>query len=269
MELPEGYTLYNKDLINFGRHSRVFLGATKTGKKVAVKVYKNYKVYNREISILKQLHNKANVPDILNYRSMEIVHYMIMPKYEISLHDIIRKHGNLNVVEGLFLLHELVVCLEEIHSENIVHRDIKPMNIMLHGNRMIIIDFSLSIHQEHTLRSTVVGSPIFMSIKAHKDELKKYTYHDDLESTFYTFIYCINGVLPWSFIPTSMSKTKAMEEIHFQKTIYKSSYSDLEFLCRTGDHADILLEIEELLKTNHSTFLMAKENFYEKIYAKK
>lgn len=269
MELPGGYTLYNKDLISFGRHSRVFLGTTNTKKKVAVKLYKSYKVFNKELSILKQLHNKANIPDVLHHGTLEVLYYTIMPKYDISLHEMIRQQGNICFTEGLFLLHELVVCLEEIHSDNIVHRDIKPMNIMLHGNRMIIIDFSLSINQDYKLRPSIVGSPIFMSIKAHKDELKKYSYHDDLESVFYTFIYCINGVLPWSFIPTSMSKTRAMEEIHFQKSIYKSPYDHLELLCRTGDHADILLEIEELLKTNHSTIQIAKEKFYEKIYAKK
>lgn len=266
MDISNGYVLLNKDLISSGRHSRVFAGLSPIKKKVAVKLYNKNKVYCRELSILKQLHNKANVPEVLCTGSIKkVMDYIVMPYYTISLHDFIKNNGKVCIEEGMYLLYELVLCLEEIHSQDLIHRDIKPMNIMLHNKSMIIIDFSLAIHRNHEMTTNIVGSPIFMSINAHRKELKKYTFKDDIISSYYTFLYCIEGCLPWSVFPFSMSKTRLFEEIHFQKSIFKSDY---EYLCK-NDHADIVLEIENFFEKESIIMHDVQENFYKKIDAKK
>lgn len=35
--------------------------------------------------------------------------------------------------------------MKEIYKKKIVHRDIKPLNILLHNGRAVIIDFGLAI----------------------------------------------------------------------------------------------------------------------------
>lgn len=265
MDLNSGYILLNKNLIGSGSHSRVFIGLSPSKTKTAVKLYKNYKVYNREISILKELHNKANIPTILCTGNIKkVMHYIVMPHYTITLDDFIKSNGKVSAEEGLYLFYELVLCLEEIHSLDIIHRDIKPMNIMLHNKSMVIIDFSLATKRDHKMTTNVIGSPIFMSINAHRKELKKYTYQDDLMSCYYTFLYCIEGSLPWSNIPVLMPKSRLFEEIHFQKSIFKSDY---DYLCR-NDHADIVLEIENFFEKEGISMSYVKEKFYKKIDAK-
>lgn len=266
MDLDNGYVLLNKDFISSGRHSRVFVGISPAKKKVAVKLYNKNKVYCREISILKQLHNKANVPEVLCTGSIRnVIDYIVMPYYTISLHDFINTMGKVSVEEGLCLFYELIVCLEEIHSQHLIHRDIKPMNIMLHNKSMIIIDFSLATSIDHEMTTNTVGSPVFMSINAHRKELKKYTFKDDIISSYYTFLYCIEGCLPWSMFPFSMSKTRLFEEIHFQKSIFKSEY---DYLCK-NEHADIVLEIENFFEKEGIKMLDVQEKLYKKIDAKK
>lgn len=265
MELNDGYTLLTKNFISSGCHSRVFVGLSPTRSKTAVKLYNHYKAYNREISILKELHNKANIPTVLSTGNIkDVMYYIVMPYYTISLHDLIKNNSKLSVEEGLYIYYELVLCLEEIHSLDIIHRDIKPLNIMLHNKSIIIIDFSLATKRDHKLSTNVIGSPIFMSINAHRNELKKYTYKDDLMSCYYTFLYCIEGSLPWSNIPDLMPKSRLFEEIHFQKSIFKSDY---DYLCK-NDHADIVLEIENFFKKEDISMSCVQEKFLEKIDTK-
>jgi hypothetical protein len=139
------------------------------------------------------------------------------------------------------------------------------MNIMLHNKSIIIIDFSLAIKRDHEMTTSVIGSPVFMSINAHRKELKKYTFKDDIISSFYTFLYCIEGSLPWSMFPFSMSKTRLFEEIQFQKSIFKSDY---DYLCK-DEHADIVLEIENFFEKQSIIMLDIQESLYKKIDAKK
>ena len=186
MDLNGGYSLVNKNFISSGRHSRVFVGLSPTKTKTAVKLFKDNKVYNREISILKELHNKANVPTVLSTGNIkDVMYYIVMPHYTITLDNFIKSNGKVSAEEGLYIFYELVLCLEEIHSLDIIHRDIKPMNIMLHNKSMVIIDFSLATKRDHKMTTSVIGSAIFMSINAHRKELKKYTYKDDFMSCYY------------------------------------------------------------------------------------
>ncbi len=268
MELEDGYVLMHKQFIGSGRHSRVFYGTHKQSlnKKVAIKLFKDHNAYQKELYILKHLHNKANVPIVLSSGSISILKYIVIPKYDITLHDFIKNNGIIELNNALYLFYELVVCLEEIHSNGIVHRDIKPMNIMLHKESIFIIDFSLAApFTEDLLCNSVVGSPIFMSINAHKRGLKNYTYRDDLESLYYTFLYCIYGQLPWSDTLITHTKKRAFEEIEAQKMNFKCKY---DYLCKSYNHEDIIQQIEEYYINNNNVLENEKKNFYEKIALK-
>lgn len=263
MELDNGYVLLNKSLISYGRHSRVFEGLNN----VVVKIYKDNIAYERELCILKQLHNKASVPEVLCSGNIDkSLKYIVQPRYDITLHDCIQINGNMSIYNALYLLHELVVCLEEIHSLNIVHRDIKPSNIMLHKNSIVIIDFSLSIYDENEITKSCVGSPLFMSINAHTKKIKKYTYHDDLESAYYTFLYCYHGNLPWSvFIQEETVKKEIFKKILSAKKVHDRKFKKL---CQNGEHEEILLEIEEFYKNKNTSLEYEQKNFYEKFTLK-
>jgi serine/threonine-protein kinase len=68
--------------------------------------------------------------------------------YGKDLMTFIRMKRNLNVEEIKMILSNILVGINECHKQKIIHRDIKPQNIIIniHTFSLKIIDFGLSIN---------------------------------------------------------------------------------------------------------------------------
>jgi len=92
----------------------------------------------------------------------------------LSLGDLVERYGPVPPSRTAWILRQACASLWEAHSGGIVHRDIKPQNIMLceiHGERDVVkvLDFGLvkQISGEHTRDLTgtmrILGTPLYMS----------------------------------------------------------------------------------------------------------
>lgn len=100
-----------------------------------------------------------------------------------------------------------VLChLEIIHEKGMLHRDLKPQNMMLgrgQDREVYLIDFGLSkryaIDGKHIpyrdKKNGLTGTPRFASINSHLGV--EQSRRDDLESLAYVLIYLAKGTLPW------------------------------------------------------------------------
>ncbi|KAG9310594.1 kinase-like domain-containing protein [Chiua virens] len=97
---------------------------------------------------------------------------------------------------------QLVRIVGQMHENGVLHRDIKPQNIMLPRSRKLephLVDFGLADpcddRGDRNNRRTSSGTPAFMSLSAHKG--RSSSRRDDIESLAYTLIFLAHGSLPW------------------------------------------------------------------------
>jgi serine/threonine protein kinase/Tol biopolymer transport system component len=97
--------------------------------------------------------------------------YYVMPFIAgQSLRERINREGELPLSEAVRLIQEVVDALAHAHAHGVVHRDIKPDNVMLSGRHALVADFGVAkAVSEATGRNTIttlgvaVGTPTYMS----------------------------------------------------------------------------------------------------------
>jgi len=126
--------------------------------------------------------------------------YYIMPVEGESLRDRLARGGRLPVSEALTIAREVCEALEYAHRLGVIHRDIKPDNILLKEGHAVVSDFgiarAISIADEQRLSGTdvVLGTPEYMSPEqARRGPLDGRT---DIYSLGVTLYEVLTGELP-------------------------------------------------------------------------
>ncbi len=96
--------------------------------------------------------------------------YYVMPYVEgESLAERLAREGPLPWDAALGVARDVAEALGAAHARGIVHRDIKPRNILLSGGHALVADFGIALALEggdaerHTERGVAVGTPAYMS----------------------------------------------------------------------------------------------------------
>ena len=153
------------------------------------------------------------LPKILSYGKVGLYNVLIEELLGTSLYYLWRswnlkeKDKKSNIKNICMVALQILNRLEDIHSKNYIHKDIKPQNFVT-GRKdphiIYIIDFGFSKkyrssrtgkHIKYVNKNEVVGSISFKSINANKgyEESRR----DDLESLGYLLIFLANNNLPW------------------------------------------------------------------------
>ena len=95
--------------------------------------------------------------------------YYVMPYAEgESLRQRLAREGQLPVDAALRIAHEVGSALQYAHDQGVVHRDVKPENVMLTAGQAVVTDFGIAraLHaaggESLTLSGMVVGTPQYM-----------------------------------------------------------------------------------------------------------
>src|SRR5687767_5799690 len=95
----------------------------------------------REIEIAAQLSHPHILP-LLDSGNADGFLYYVMPYVEgQSLRQKLSREGELPIGEVVRILREVVDALTEAHARGLVHRDIKPDNVLIRGTHVVVTDF--------------------------------------------------------------------------------------------------------------------------------
>lgn len=125
--------------------------------------------FPREVRIAAQLQH-PNILPLHDSGEVDGFLYYVMPFVQgESLREKLRREGPLPIHDALRILKEVVDALAAAHALGVVHRDMKPDNVMLSGRHAVVMDFgvakAVSTAGGDTLTTVgiAVGTPQYMS----------------------------------------------------------------------------------------------------------
>ena len=95
--------------------------------------------------------------------------YYIMPYVAGSLRNRLSRQGRLEVAEAVRIAAEVADALDYAHTRGVLHRDVKPENILIEGSHVALSDFGVARAiadvdwQSLTSAGSIVGTPSYMS----------------------------------------------------------------------------------------------------------
>ncbi len=176
------------------------------GRLVAVKIL--YPQFSEDLSYVQRFNREAKLAStlsdehivrILDYGASRDVYYLVMEYIEgQDLRSIIDERGSLSWPEALQLLDQLAVALQHAHLNHVVHRDIKPQNLMIDSHGVLkVLDFGIA--RVRTLpsltQSGFVGSPYYISPEQAMGE--EVDIRSDIYSAGVVFYEMLSGRVPY------------------------------------------------------------------------
>lgn len=132
--------------------------------------------FRREIEIVRGMTHPRIVP-LLDTGSHDGVLYYVMPYVEgESLHLRLQREGRLPLGEALTILRDVAAGLAYAHHRGVLHRDVKPENLLLTDDGATVADFGLARaigaadSQKLTATGVVVGTVYYMSPEQLREE---------------------------------------------------------------------------------------------------
>jgi serine/threonine protein kinase len=157
--------------------------------------------FKSEIRLARRISHR-NVVRTHDLGEMNGLYYITMEFVEgTSLKDLIRTRGRLPASAVLPIAKQLCRALEVAHDEGVIHRDIKPQNMVVQGDGVLkVMDFGIARlasrapETGHTQAGMVVGTPEYMSPEQLVgDELDG---RADLYATGCVMYECLTGDVP-------------------------------------------------------------------------
>lgn len=196
------------EIIGVGGMAVVYKGRDITeNRTVAVKILKDEFAGNDQF--VRRFWNEAKAISVLNHANIvkvydasvsETVKYMVMEYIDgITLKEYIAEQGSLRWKDAVYFTAQILRALQHAHDKGIVHRDVKPQNIMLLEDGTVkVTDFGIARFArstQKTLTDKAIGSVHYISPEQARGE--KTDEKADIYSVGVILYEMLTGKLPF------------------------------------------------------------------------
>ena len=260
--------------IGSGGMSNVFRAKDlKLGRAVAIKVLKEefcsdaefVEKFKREAQAAAGLlgENIVNIYDVVDEGKY---HFTVMELVDgITLKEYIKIKGKLDITEGVSIAIQVAKALKPAHAQHIVHRDIKPQNILITDESKIkVADFGIArAVSEQTLNANAIGSVHYISPEQARGG--RCDARSDIYSLGITMYEMFTGRVPFTGDSTVSIALAHLEQAITPPHIYNNQISaNLERVilkCTKKDPANRYQNITEVLDDLENVLLNPDEPY--------
>ena len=197
-----------KDSIGEGGMADVYLAEdTILNREVAIKVLRGELSkdpvtllrFQREASAVSKL-SHPNVVDVYDVGEYDGHHYIVMEYVRgRTLKQLISQRGALHKEEAVDIMIQLTSAVQHAHEHNIIHRDIKPQNVLVKDDGTIkITDFGIALAHDSvqlTQSDAVLGSAHYLAPETTRGETP--TNQVDIYALGIVFYELLTGSVPF------------------------------------------------------------------------
>ena len=246
----------------------------KTKKIVAIKELKDELVDDEEF--VSKFESEAIASKSIKHKNVvsayDVVHdgrlYYIVLEYAdgITLNKYIREKGHLTNEETIDIAIQVASGLESAHKKGIIHRDVKPQNVVISKNNIAkITDFGIArAISSNTKNISVIGTVHYISPEQAKND--KVDFRSDIYSLGCTMYEMITGKIPFegdTAVAIIMSHIK--ENIKLPSIDNKSIYKSLEKIIlkatrmnpddRYQSMAELISDLKRAIKDKNGSYI--------------
>lgn len=158
--------------------------------------------FRREVQAAAQM-SHPNIVTAYDAEEIAGIHFLVMELVEgKSLDKLVIDRGPLPITQACSIIHQATFGLQHAHSRGMIHRDIKPHNIMLtNAGNVKILDFGLArMHRKPasmsiTRSGAALGSPEYLAPE-QMQSASSVDFRADLYGLGATLYYLVTGVPP-------------------------------------------------------------------------
>jgi serine/threonine protein kinase len=136
---------------------------------------KVFTAFTRETDVMRQVNHQHCVQFLGSYTDFDNVNILSLPIADMDLAAFLDMPMT---VAGRKLLYRGMGCLcnamNYLHQNNIRHEDLKPQNVLIHGNNILLTDFGFSLDFSDDSQSTTTARPSAWTIRYSAPEVLEF-----------------------------------------------------------------------------------------------